>query len=208
MKGFLFLALFCIIAFTQISCGQTKSVEKNTQSNTSNSAEVKNEGLKKLITETQQAFSNNDFVKFSNLIFVPNDIVKNAPEEAKKFREQGLMETKQQLSQAREQGFDFEVKFSEPKEIIKSEKNMSFSFISTKSIIRIGKDSQARDLNGNIIKSGRYETDGYELAVSEDNGQNWHWWRGKEDFFKMLYPEAAKKVVFPAKQMQPTYYPE
>ncbi len=207
-KNTLYLIIFCFFTFTQFACGQTGNNLENTKIETEiTKGDVRAENLQKLINTVKESISNNDVGKIKNLIFFPKEIEKTNPEQAKRFREKGLAQTQQEIDQAKAEGFKFEIHFGDSKEIIESE-NTLFSFIPTKSVIRIEKSSQAKDFNGNNIQSGRYEMDGFELAVSENNGQDWYLWRGTPEFFKMVFPEASKKITFPKRQTEPVFYPE
>lgn len=194
LKFFTFVFVLMLFAI-QTACGQSQSTSTNSVSKNSKieqSSQVNSdkriENLKNQAGEFLQASFGGDLEKLSKFIYFPKDIAANdKPERIKNFKETNANKLIQEANELKAQGFEFEPIIEEPQEIVKA-KNQLFSLVPISTITR--------------NKGNRCDGKDFLLGISQDNGENWAFFKGNDGFqkqFELLFSEATKKIKLPAK---------
>lgn len=198
------IAAFLIIVFWLALCaarGQTptSSVKVDTENTAS---EVRQKNLKKFADSLSRAFADDDYEKLADLLFIPKDFADADSDEERIEKELALV--KHMIEQTKIAGMKFTVRIKSPRNII-GIGNKLFSIVPQKTIIVVDKNSAIKDGKGQIIPGGRYQSSGYLLAVSNDEGESWRFWNevSKENL-EREFPETTGKIKLP--EIQKPYF--
>lgn len=199
------IALTFLIAFFfqtfHSAHGQTSVFSsKATQKNAVKNAQQKN--LKKFIDSLNQAIIGDDYHKLANLIFIPKDFETADSNEEKK--EKDIIIVRQMFEQTKIAGIKFNTRMESPREIV-GVNNKLFAVVPHKTVIVVDKNSEIKDGKGRTISGGQYESTGYVVAVSKDEGKNWRFWNEvPKENLEREFPGTIDKVKLP--RIQKPYF--
>jgi hypothetical protein len=190
------LLVFLILAFFQLAFGQDLRQIKAPK--TEATSDVRYDNLVKNLNDLNQAFLANDFNGLVSFMFLPNSFLKTHGKLTKKRKAIMAAAAKKEIDTTKANGFTPGVKLEKPGKIIAGDRKL-FSLIKKTTIVTVAKG--AKDLNGEPLPPGRHELNGFNIAVSSDNGKTWFFGeKVTRELFKAEFPEAAKLVVLPIEQ--------
>lgn len=179
------ILIFIIFTGLQLSCGQSKDVSNDGQKNIKIS-DKKIENLKNQANAFINAQLNKDINQIAKFIYTPNEVSGSmATDQIEAYRKRNAENIINQLKVMEFVGFRYGIKTEEPQEIIRVE-NRLFSIVPTTVI---------QSHTATTCESKRFW-----LGISQDNGENWGFFKGDSSFqktFESYFSEASKKIKLP-----------
>ncbi len=175
MKQIIYLTIFCILAFTQIACGQIDSSVKQTKKESSVTNNYPN--LKFQADEVGKATLEGDFEKLVDYTH---------PKVVEKLggKEKMVAFLKQDSGQMKPEGFELvSVDVNNVKQIENIDNHL-FSIIPMNLTIN--------------SPQGKFSQESYLIGISSNNGETWKFISGvSRERFRLLFPNVADKLEFP-----------
>lgn len=203
MKGVILAAFpiaFFLLTFHtangQTSVFSPKAARKNAALN------ARQKNLKKFIDSLNQALVVDDYEKLADLIYIPKDF--ETADSGEEKREKEIIAVRQMIEQTKTAGMKFNTRVASPGKIIGISGKL-FSVVPQKTIIVVDKNSKIKDGKEQIIPGGRYESSGYAVAISKDDGETWRFWNEvSQENLNREFPGTIDKVKLP--EIQKPYF--
>lgn len=195
-----FSIAFFLLPFHSANGQTSVSSPKTARKNVAENARQKN--LKKFIDTLNQTLAADDYEKLAGLIFIPKDFETDSSDEEK--REKEIIAVRQMIEQTKTAGMKFNIRMGSPRKIIGINDEL-FSVVPQKTIVVVDKNSAIKDGKGRIIPGGQYESSGYAVATSKDDGKTWRFWSevSKENL-EGEFPGTIDKIKLP--EIQKPYF--